>query len=173
MYSVSTYSVDVLMLHHRNQQLHARENRIPRSSPIETYRCPIFYGKVWFFDFLSSFRPRIPRFLIHHTITPVSRLIPDHRDSFVRSVMGIPLFRLDKCMLARRRERKVRLSSHDSISPFYLRCDSFLFFSISPSFWILPRFAVCAKLLLPVFRSKALPCNVSRNLLHAISTPAN
>lgn len=43
------------MLHLRNQRLYARENRIPGPSPIETYRCPISYGKVWFFDFHPSF----------------------------------------------------------------------------------------------------------------------
>ncbi|EFN85707.1 Glutamate receptor 1 [Harpegnathos saltator] len=32
---------DVLMLHLCNQQLYARENRIPGPSPIEMYRCPI------------------------------------------------------------------------------------------------------------------------------------
>lgn len=75
MYSVSyVYSVDILMSHFRNQQLHARENRIPRSSPIErrtVAQSSTGKGLVFRFSFLvpspdpatSSFAIRsLPRF---------------------------------------------------------------------------------------------------------------
>lgn len=97
---------DVLMLHLRNQQLYARENRIPRPSPIETYRCPIFRGKVWFFDFLPSFPVVVPHFSIR--LPPFPRLISDHGSSFVRSVMGVPLLSGREHARERRQERNAR-----------------------------------------------------------------
>lgn len=49
------------MLHHRNQQLHARENRIPRSSPIETLPNLPRKGLVFRFSLLiPSPHPAIP-----------------------------------------------------------------------------------------------------------------
>lgn len=97
---------DDLMLHLRNQQLYARENRIPRPSPIETYRCPIFRRKVWFFDFLPSFPVVVPHFSIR--LPPFPRLISDHGSSFVRSVMGVPLLSGREHERERRQGRNVR-----------------------------------------------------------------
>lgn len=83
------------MLHLSNQRLYARENHIPKPSPrSRRTRCPISYLGFGF----SIFSPRSPVSLLpashtplRHAISPVPRLISDHRRSFVRSVMGVPL----------------------------------------------------------------------------------
>jgi len=68
----------------------ARKSHPETIVPIETYRCPIS-GKVWFFDFLLSLPVLfVPAFPLHHAIFSV-RFISDHRSSFIRSVMGVPL----------------------------------------------------------------------------------
>lgn len=87
MYSVST---DVLMLHLRNQQLYARENRISRPSPIERRTVAQSPTERFGFSIFSLPRPS-PHAPFHYAISPVPRLISDHKSSFVRSVMGVPL----------------------------------------------------------------------------------
>jgi len=79
------------MLHLRNQQLYARENRIPRPSSRSrrtVAQSPERFG----FSIFSSRSPFlfVPAFSLHHAIFSVW-FISDHRSSFVRSVMGVPL----------------------------------------------------------------------------------
>lgn len=99
------------MLHLRNQQLYARENRIPRPSPIE--RRTVAQSPAERFS-LSIFSPR-SRTPLLHTIAPFPRLISDHGSSFVRNVMGVPL--LSGREHAREKTMKKRAFASSSPSP--------------------------------------------------------
>jgi len=121
------------MLHLRNQQLYARENRISKlspwsrgtvaQSPTERFSFSIFSAR----SSVPSVSPHpIPFFAMR--FHPVPRLISDHRSSFVRSVMGVPLLS-GQIMLARRQGRKVHLSSRFGLSPSRLFHSSFFSWS--------------------------------------------
>lgn len=122
-----------------NQQPHARENRIPRPSPIE--RRTIAQSPTERFSF-SIFSPRSPsrspcspaliRPSSPYAISSrLPRLIFDHRGSFVRGVMGVPLLsgreharkKIGKksSPLSRPPVRSFHISSARFLSPFFNR----------------------------------------------------
>lgn len=71
------------------EKITSRNHRPDRGVPL-----PNLLPRVWFFDFLPSFSglsSPASHTPLHHAISPVPRLISDHRRSFVRSVMGVPL----------------------------------------------------------------------------------
>lgn len=65
---------------------HRRSRRTVAQSPTERFGFSIFYPRS-----LRSPCPRVPHTSLHPCDFPVPRLISDHRSSFVRSVMGVPL----------------------------------------------------------------------------------
>jgi len=130
----------------------ARKSHPETIVPIETYRCPIS-GKVWFFDFLLSLPVLfVPAFPLHHAIFSVW-FISDHRSSFVRSVMGVPL------LFGREHARKkTGKKSSPLIFGLSLLVHFTVLFSIGSSFRTLFRFAVHAITFTytPVERTSAL-----------------
>lgn len=152
------------MLHLRNQQLYARENRIPArerrtvaQSPTEGFGFSIFSPLV-----LRS--PLPSRGPFRRAISPVPRLISDHGSSFVRGVMGVPL--LSGREHARKKTGKKSSPSRlSSVS----RLVYFPFVRLVPSFRTSFRFAVHAITFACASAERACPCAVSE-ILHAIPT---
>lgn len=103
----------------------ARENRIPGPSPRSRSRdvprvaqSPAERGLVFRF---SPFSPSFPRptaslYAVHERDFSL-KLILDHRSSFVRGVMGVPLLSGREHALARRRVRHCRLPRSISFHP--------------------------------------------------------
>lgn len=104
---------------------HRRSRRTVAQSPTERFAFSIFTPRS---SFSLPHTPPPPP--LHYAISPVPRLISDHRSSFVRSVMGVPLLSAREHARRRRRERKVHSSrlSLRALSP------SRSFFSIASNF---------------------------------------
>lgn len=133
------------MLRHCNQQLDARENRIPRSSPIETYTVAQFSTERFGFSIFS------PCSVFPYAATPHSPYDPSRSLAHPRSQKLLRPQRNGHSVVpsgqvhARKKIRKkssllVSIQSLHSIHATIL----FFFFPISPSFRILSRFTVCA-----------------------------
>lgn len=140
-----------LSLPPRNQQAHARENRIPGPSPIERRTVAQSPAERFSFSIFSphstSRSPPVPRPYVplHHTRSSprLPRLIFDHRSSFVRGVMGVPLLsgRGHACKKTGKKSSSLVLSARS----LYLSSARFLLlFSIGRTFRTRPRLAVHA-----------------------------
>jgi len=118
------------MLHLRNQQTLCARKSHPETIADRDVPLPNLLRK----GLVFRFSPLVPHFtpfprsipLFTHVISPVPRLISDHRSSFVRSVMGVPL------LSGREHARKKTRKKSSPFGLFLLFSDWFKFSDFVP-----------------------------------------
>lgn len=132
----------------------ARKSHCRDPSPIETYRCPISREQGLVFRFsppVPHFSPSRSRSLFNVVQFPslssfLGAHLRDHRSSFVRGVMGVPLLSGREHARKKTGKKSSPLVSVRSLHLLLLLLvhSLSLFFSIGPSFRTLSRFTVHA-----------------------------